>query len=344
MESNVRPLNGDAPGFRLFNLETMSGVFPGTRTQVYQRVRLTPIDGSGAPPCWGQILWYDDPPSCVVHRQETTNEGVAWLPVARIPAPTDETFDQQLQDALAAAGWRMEVCGTCRHWRAGKSDDSAMPPRGLCLLEQAQAAGDHTPGVLAVQSHLALRCEHWQAAAKTVGLPVDVLPSGALPLAAQTSDSKKRGWARIRVNAQKLLRRRGSARAPLAERLMERSGVGAGTEPCFVCQGRIANLAALAVESDEGDKETFSVWRCRVCFTLYLSDWVDRWERLESLETEETIYRLAPVEALAMLTIIDGVVGGDHPGRRSERNALRERIKNQIRGKMPLSHMVKQGR
>ncbi len=146
------------------------------------------------------------------------------------------------------------------------------------------------------------------------------------------------------MHARKLLSPRRSANLPLAERLVERSGVGAGTEACSACQGRIANLAALAVESQEGDKETLSVWRCRTCFTLYLSDWVDRWERLESLETEETIYRLAPAEALAILTIIDGVAGGDHPRRRSERSEPREWIKSQMRDRAPLSHMIKQGR
>lgn len=170
------------------------------------------------------------------------------------------------------------------------------------------------------------------------------LPVQPIPLAAQLSDSKKRGWARIRLHLRRLLPARRGVSAPLTQRLVERSGVGAGTEPCFACQGRIANLAALAVESDEGDKETFSVWRCRVCFTLYLSDWVDRWERLESLETEETIYRLAPAEALEMLALIDSIAGGDHPGQRSERNAPKEWIKNQVRGRTPLSHMVKQGR
>jgi hypothetical protein len=127
-------------------------------------------------------------------------------------------------------------------------------------------------------------------------------------------------------------------------RIVERSGVGAGTEPCFACQGRIANLGALAVASPEGDKQTFSVWRCRQCFTYYLNDWVDRWERTDSLETEETYYRLAPHEALEILAVIDDVVDAEHPARRHERDAQRAWMVQYIGSRPPLSHQIKQGR
>jgi hypothetical protein len=136
----------------------------------------------------------------------------------------------------------------------------------------------------------------------------------------------------------------GIAQASWADRIVERSGVGAGTEPCFACQGRIANLGALAVASPEGDKQTFSVWRCRQCFTYYLNDWIDRWERTDSLETEETYYRLAPQEALEMLAVIDGVVDAEHPARRHERGAERAWMVDFIGAREPLSHQVKQGR
>ena len=128
------------------------------------------------------------------------------------------------------------------------------------------------------------------------------------------------------------------------ERIVERSGVGAGTEPCFACQGRIANLGALAVASQEGDKQTYSVWRCRQCFTYYLNDWIDRWERTDSLETEETYYRLAPQEALEILAVIDGVVDAEHPARRHERGAQRIWMQQFIGARPVLSHQIKQGR
>lgn len=125
---------------------------------------------------------------------------------------------------------------------------------------------------------------------------------------------------------------------------MERSGVGAGTEPCFACQGRIANLGALAVASPEGDKQTLSIWRCRSCYTYYLNDWIDRWETTDSLETEETYYRLAPQEALAVLALIDNVEHAEHPARRFERAQQRAWVLNLVGNRAQLSHQVKQGR
>ena len=51
--------------YQLFNLATMSGVFPGTRTMIYQRVRLQSLaDASDLR--WARLLWYDEPPACVV--------------------------------------------------------------------------------------------------------------------------------------------------------------------------------------------------------------------------------------------------------------------------------------
>jgi hypothetical protein len=126
--------------------------------------------------------------------------------------------------------------------------------------------------------------------------------------------------------------------------ILERSGVGAGTEPCFVCQGRLANLGALAVASPEGDKQTLSVWRCRSCYTTYFNDWTDRWERLDNLETEERYYRIAPAEAFAALRIIHETKGGDHPGRRQDRRAERDQMLALVSGKTPLSHQIRQGR
>jgi hypothetical protein len=128
------------------------------------------------------------------------------------------------------------------------------------------------------------------------------------------------------------------------EIVVERSGVGAGTEQCHACNGRIANLGALTVATEQGDKQTFSIWRCRLCYTFYLNDWIDRWERTESLETEETYYRLAPAEALAMLAVIDNVVDAEHPARRHERDAQRRWMLDFLAGHVPLTHQVKQGR
>ena len=75
-----------------------------------------------------------------------------------------------------------------------------------------------------------------------------------------------------------------------------------------------------------------------------MNDWVDRWERTDSLETEETYYRLAPREALEILAVIDGVVHAEHPARRHERGAERAWMLQFIGTRPVLSHQIKQGR
>ena len=337
-------MNSDSAGVQLFNLETMSGVYPGKRTQVYQRVRLRPTVDDGRAACWAQLLWYDNPPSCVLHRQVQSPEQTDETPILRLLAPQTGDLNQRLQEELRQIGWQMQSCGACVHWQPGRASSSDGVTIGRCGLQRKNTEIDNPPALIVAQSMLALACHAWQPATElTENSAEHTLPVQPLPKAAETSDSKKRGWARLAMELRKRFASPAQPRA-LAERLSERSGVGAGTESCFACHGRIANLAALAVESDEGDKQTFSVWRCRSCYTLYLSNWIDRWERLESLETEETIYRIAPIEAMELLTLIDSVADGDHPGKRAERGAQRDWIKSQASGWNPLSHIIKQGR
>ena len=206
--------------------------------------------------------------------------------------------------------------------------------------------------MLATQSSLGLRCVHWEQRGDA-GDQSDLEPEVAATLAPirrraeQESDQRWSLWGRIRRTFSKQERRTGASSGSssrVEEILIERSGVGAGTEPCLVCQGRIANLAALTVATPEGDKQTYSVWRCRSCYTCYLNDWIDRWERSESLETEERYYRVAPQEALQLLRMIDGVVDAEHPARRHERTAERQYMIQFIGDRRPLSHEIKQGR
>lgn len=329
----------------------MSGVFPGTRTQLYQRLRLLPAPGAGPDhaPCWAQLLWYDNPPACLLYAQDAANRQLAATPLLHLADPAAGNLNQRLQEGLAALGWQLFTCGACRFWlpSATHSADSLM--MGTCTLRALEgdpivdASGE--PALLATQSHLALGCPHWLTAQgdSAASPAIHLLSLRPLPKIAEISESKLKPWPRLRLRLKRLLQT-GSTAAPAEISLAERSGVGAGTEPCFACQGRIANLGSLTADSGLGDKETFSVWRCRSCFTLYLSDWVDRWERVDSLETEETIWRVAPVEAVALLAIFAAVRGGDHPARRHERDAQRDTIHAQMAGREPISHIIKQGR
>jgi hypothetical protein len=335
--------------FQLFNLATMSGVFPGTRTMVYQRVRLAPLDQADRAPAtrWARILWYTAPPACIVELEAHTATGSAAAVLVRIEAPEPATLGAVLAQALTAAGWRLVTCGGCARWQphAARTPDDL--PTGLCTWRRD---AELPPPSLTAQSLLALACDHWQGAevaAQSVATDDAIAPSAVAPIRKRAEQESDERWT-LAGQLRRWLRKpvpTASAPAPTwEERVIERSGVGAGTEPCFACQGRIANLGALAVATPEGDKQTFSVWRCRSCYTYYLNDWIDRWERTDSLETEERYYRLSPAEALELLAVIDDVVHAEHPARRHERNAQRAWMLEFIQGRALLSHQIRQGR
>jgi hypothetical protein len=328
----------------------MSGVFPGTRTAVYQRLYLTPLQ-PGRAPLWADLLWSADPPAVAVVPRPS---GPPAPPLARIEDPSAEPdLLARLRAALAAAGWQLNTCGVCRHWRGrGATNDDGVP-LGSCGWRPPPSGGSPVPAMLATQSALALSCPHFAEASITDTIQQPDAPQAAaagdaqrVPKAAELDPDRLSFWPRLRHR----LRRRLSGPADPAPsagwetHIVERSGVGAGTEPCFGCQGRIANLGALAVASPEGDKQTLSIWRCRRCGATYFNDWTDRWERLDSLETEERYHRIAPAEALYALTVIQREVGADHPAGRDRRHALRDQLLALTAGRPPLSHQIRQGR
>ena len=344
---------------RRFNLDTMSGVFPGTRTKVYQRVHLASTTDASAAMRWARILWYEDPQACIVELEaQSAGKASASSPqpvqvLARFVEIDAATVSQLLAEALAAAGWRLVTCGACAFWRplTARTPDGLVT--GSCSwrgdVGSHPAAAPHPQ--LSAQSVLALGCTHWQgegtqpAAASQFA---DESLEAIAPMPKRAEQENDERWTLAGQLRRWLRKPAVQLAAPPAqsweERLVERSGVGAGTEPCFVCQARIANLGALAVATPEGDKRTFSVWRCRACYTYYLNDWIDRWERTDSLETEERYYRLSPVEALEVLAVIDNIVHAEHPARRHERTAQRDWMLAFVGDRPPLSHQIRQGR
>lgn len=351
--------------FQLFNLATMSGVFPGTRTMVFQRVRLQPLEAPEDRWQWARILWYDDPAACVV---ELEARGDAVPPpdggsaresqaLVHISAPPTKDVRTQLRRNLEVAGWQLRCCGTCAAWRPLTAATPDGLPVGRCTWRSAPEEEATLAPILGAQSMLALQCPHWSpadTAETSIPAPETVMPTPEAVMVApmrkraeEETDERWTFWGRMRRALGGNRGQREAAADSLGtweDGLIERSGVGAGTEPCFACQGRIANLGALAVATPEGDKQTFSVWRCRSCYTFYLNDWIDRWERTDSLETEESYYRLSPTEAMDVLAVIDGVVHAEHPARRHERDAQRRWMLDFLAGRPRLSHQVKQGR
>ena len=107
-----------ATSFQLFNLETMSGVFPGTRTMVFQRVRVRPVqrgDGTAGAAQWVRLLWYEEPSACVVELGPS---------LLRLLEPLSGDFGARLQEALGANSVQLTACGSCAFWQpaAAKTD------------------------------------------------------------------------------------------------------------------------------------------------------------------------------------------------------------------------------
>ena len=335
-----------------FNLETMSGVFPGTRTQIFQRLRLRSIAGDKGEMTWSQFLWFAQPPVAVLVRTIKEGTQLSDAPILELIQPLQGNFLHRLEEAARSRGWQLEICGSCDAWQSLAERNPDGVPTGLCGWRSQQDNALDLPVNLAVQSCLSLACAHWRQRSANLSEPIRQNQTAgisvtsadvALPKAAELDRERPNFWQRMRQRLVSAFSRQSNG--PDGHKgLLERSGVGAGTEPCFVCQGRIANLGAIAVETLEGDKQTYSVWRCRACYTLYLNNWVDRWERLDNLETEESYYRIAPADAQVLLGVIASAVGGDHPGRRKDRQTQRMRIEHIISGLKPLSHQVKQGR
>lgn len=318
--------------FHLFNLQTMSGVHPGSRTARVHILRLQASESAPDALRWGRLLWPDDRDEWAVYLQ--AGPGWAETPFVQGSTPAGEDVLAGLLERLAAAGQKPLVCATCCRWQPirGEATPGGIAV-GLCTwTETGNLPNGAVP--LRKQCGLAMACPHWQTGTQPPVRDVE-------PLAEEPAPLKEGVWA-------SLLRRVGLGRTRFGHvtvgGVVERSGVGAGTERCLACHGRIANLGALTVAANGDDRRTLSVWRCRLCHTFYLNDWVDRWERLDNLETEESYYRIAPMEGLALLSLFREAKGGEHPAERHSRGALRERVDAFLVGRPRLLHQMKQGR
>ncbi len=361
------------PTLSHFNLETMSGIFPGTRPQHVRQVLIDSLASGGeaneqldiqSTTQWAQLRWYEaaakpaaDGPANEPKMNEITTEDLATValfvgtaagewqgePLIALSWPTAEheggaVVDGALVDALserlAAAGWRLHACATCAHW--WPSEESGRCTWRAASRDDDRAAtapdldADSLTEPLAAQALLALACTHWQPAAERGSPP---RPTPALPA---VRPARRALWRRLLPR----LDNRQAAHGPdwrtqVMERLSGPGSISAGTEPCVVCPGRSVNLGARSGESAEGDAETWSIWRCNRCHTFYANQWIDRWVRLDSLETEETVARIAPGEAFALLQQIVG------PADKGEwTNSFRQLFAS----RPPLAHQIKRGR
>ena len=139
---------GGSENRQRFNLATMSGVFPGTRTMVYQRVRLAERGNAAATLRWARLLWYDDPPACVVEIEgrgargegrgaggetdQPADDSRAGSLLLTLPVPERKALDQLLKAALAAEALELHACGGCHFWQRGASVNPDDLPVGQC--------------------------------------------------------------------------------------------------------------------------------------------------------------------------------------------------------------------
>ncbi|MEM7125234.1 MAG: hypothetical protein AAF702_02835 [Chloroflexota bacterium] len=354
-----------------FNLETMSGVFPGTRTQRHHTVRLLRsmiYQGTrNQASQWAKVFWHEESASAIVLQQGGEQ-------LIQFKLRTGDEASALLQQALMDIGWRLSTCGSCRFWHQDKQKADEGLPRGDCRWSgqenEARAADGNESFYyeLAVQGALTLFCPQWQVR-NTHAEELDVVGHQP-PYMASLEDNGDLTTAPIKEPSpnwlHRLLRRfnvrkedrpqenenrQGSLLAQ-----MERSGVGAGTDPCPGCYGRIANLGAYVLETDEGDQQTLSIWRCRVCHGTYLNSWIDRWTRLDTLETEETLYRLAPWEAAQIVAQLCNFQNSQRLSRRSRElpkphqdeidpgDSMDEWLLSWVQNRQALTHQIRHGR
>ncbi len=345
----------DSTALPRFNLETMSGIFPGTRPQRVQLLLVAPLDHPTSHPevRWAQLRWYEAETSERAPKQKTTlalflreADGTwqtdalltfAWEATAA--STDDETSDRLLVDALdrqlAAAGWRLRTCASCAHWLpAGEAGCCTWQAANYRLANSGQDTQkvEQQVDTLAVQQPLALACTHWQTAPARRQAPAPATP--VIP--GSPTDTP---WRRI---LNKLTGAKSTSQPRWQRQVLERlSGPGsisAGTESCAVCPGRSVNLGAWGGKTAHDDAETWSVWRCNRCHTFYANHWVDRWVRLDSLETEETIVRVAPAEAFTLLRQMANGAAIAQEGDRGDAFRLL------FESRQPLTHQIKHGR
>lgn len=356
--------------FPRFNVGAMSGVFSGTRTERFFRLRLAHKAENPFALYWYQLLI---PPEPGVHAPyllaryrpvEQRSRGQNSPPPAEAGGETEAVqfyapeLLQSLPAQLDALGYDLHACGTCRFWQQQRRATQIEAATGRCTFTPdrldenlAQEADAHRD-----QSALALGCIHWRARAQDTPIdgqgtgsaePTDsALDPGALQPSSTETDSAQAntGSGAIARLLSGLFGNR-QKKAPADRPLFgERSGVGAGTEACFACQGRLANLGALVVESPEGDPETYSIWRCRECRSIFLNRWFDRWVRTDSLETDETHFRIAPLEAAEGLAIMRATPNADHPQERQLRTEIGAPLRRLAASADQISRTIKLGR
>lgn len=325
-----------------FNPDTMSGIYPGDRSAVYQRVLGQQIEAADVPAQWLQVSWDGQPPGPLVSVDRGSEEAYC-ISDFRLVISDPREACRALAAELFARDMDLHACGSCGFWDEVTGTTADELPSGRCAFPVAGVEPALAPPELAVQSAFSLACTHWIPRDQFVP-PVKVsdgdhAQANVAPTAAAASEvAGPSPWQRVRSL---LTRARRDPDDPRRKPIpLPKKVTAVGTEPCFVCQGRIARLGSHTIRTDEGDNETFTIWRCHICYSTYLGDWIDRWVRLDSLETQEAFYRIAPPVASDLLSRFHAAKVQDAAARQD----LELQLRSLTAETEPVSRQVKQGR
>ncbi len=316
----------DRPMLDPFNLDSMSGVHPGRRAAIYQRLLVAPRKPAGSPAHWFRLSWDGLAPGPLFHPDGKA--AAVSLPEFRLTLSDSRQAGAELAHELGRRGRSLHACTTCAFWREQPQATPDGIASGRCAYRPDDIAPDSAPELMR-QSALSLACPHWVAGGSAASLP----PAGEA-VSSKPAPSATGLWRRL---AAFITGGQGRRERPAAFVLPAKTSA-VGTEPCFVCQGRIVRIGSTTFATPQNDKETFTVWRCHACFTTYLGDWIDRWVRTDSLETEEAFYRIAPAVAGDLLAAFEARRPGAVDG------ALETRLRALVQATEPLSRQIKQGR
>src|SRR5690606_31048696 len=128
------------------------GVYPGTRTQVYQKLRLRRTDAASAAPEWYALLWYDAPAALVLY--PTRLAAPAPEPLLSMTPPDDPlVFSARLRQKLDEQQLAADACFDCRYWLPRPRTNQDGVPIGRCTWSQnEQRTPDQAERMLRVQS------------------------------------------------------------------------------------------------------------------------------------------------------------------------------------------------
>ncbi len=146
----------------------MSGVHPGRRAAIYQRLLVAPNDPAGSPAHWFRLSWDGLHPGPLLHPDGKAAEEN--LPEFRLTLSDSRQAGAALATELGRRGWSLHACTTCVFWREQPQATPDGIASGRCTYKPDSFSTDAVPELMS-QSALSLACPHWVAGGSAAPLP-----------------------------------------------------------------------------------------------------------------------------------------------------------------------------